>query len=89
MLYGHFSAPNFQMFQALRPNLDKDIYDLACACVDKDHKKRPTAYQLFERIRNNISNKKGPADFPGKPFAEWESDEKIRAYMEEMLALDT
>lgn len=73
------------MFKGLRPNLDKDIYNLACECVDKDQNKRPTVYQLFYRISTNITNKTGPESFTGKPFAEWESDEKIREYMGNIL----
>ncbi|KAI0458861.1 hypothetical protein F5B21DRAFT_370469, partial [Xylaria acuta] len=89
MLFEYFSTPSFQAFQVLRPNIDKDLYDLTKECTDINHRKRPSAFQLLQRIQTNISNKKGPENFPGKQFADWESDERIREYMNEMLSLDT
>ncbi|KAI8948743.1 hypothetical protein F4801DRAFT_581145 [Xylaria longipes] len=89
VLFEYFPTPSFQAFQALRPNIDKDLYDLATECADVDHRKRPSAFQLLQRIQTNISNKKGPENFQGKQFVQWESDERIREYMNEMLSLDT
>ncbi|KAI0439477.1 hypothetical protein F4803DRAFT_568474 [Xylaria telfairii] len=88
MLFHYFRASSFQAFQVLRPNLEKDLYDLAKECADDDHRKRPSASQLLQKIQTNISNKTGPMDFPGKQFAEWESNGRIREYMNEILPLN-
>ncbi|KAI1133798.1 hypothetical protein F5Y10DRAFT_228577 [Nemania abortiva] len=84
MLLGYFPTASFRAFQALRPNVDKDVYELANECANSDCRKRPSAFQLLQRIETNISNKKGPEDFAGKPFSEWESEERIRQYMNEI-----
>ncbi|KAH8163994.1 hypothetical protein CIB48_g4274 [Xylaria polymorpha] len=88
MLFDYFRASSFQTFQVLRPNLDEDLYNLAKECADADHRRRPSAFQLLQKIQTNISNKRGPEDFLGKQFAEWESNDRIREYMNEMLPLN-
>ncbi|RWA07662.1 hypothetical protein EKO27_g7431 [Xylaria grammica] len=83
-MFEYFQTPTFRAFRALRPNIDEDLYNLASECAHVDHTKRPSAFQLLQRIEANISKKTGPESFPGKPFADWESDQRIREYMTEI-----
>ncbi len=87
MLHEYFPTPSFQAFKALRPNIDEDLYNLTRECADIDNRKQPSTFQLLQRIQTNISSKRGPDNFPGIPFAEWESDERIQEYMDDMLDL--
>lgn len=84
-LYDHFKAKTEKDFFEQRKNLDKDLYDLVGRCVSKSHRDRPTLKELFTAVQNAIKNKTGPGNFQGKLFAEWESDEKIREYVQEMI----
>lgn len=82
-LYGHFATPR-ATFLAMRPNLDRDLYDLACRCASADHKLRPTLAELISTVQNATQNKTGPQHFPGAPQSAWESDEKIAQYVRDM-----
>lgn len=84
-LYGHFTTNPPAIFFAMRPNLDQDLYNLACRCASADGKLRPPLAKLFATVQSALRDKTGPQDFPGAPFAVWESDEKIDQYVREMI----
>ncbi|KAI0541196.1 hypothetical protein GGR58DRAFT_519940 [Xylaria digitata] len=84
-LYGHSGVDTPERFFRYNKNLDEDIYYLATRCADPDHTKRPGANELFNTVHNFTLRKTGPEHFPGKRFAEWESDEKIKEFMHDVL----
>ncbi|KAI3336259.1 hypothetical protein F4824DRAFT_500339 [Ustulina deusta] len=85
-LYGHSHSDTPDKFFRYNRNLDEDIYYLATRCADPDHTKRPGVNELYNTVHNATLTKTGPQNFLGKPFAEWESDDKIRQFMDEVLS---
>ncbi|KAI1422397.1 hypothetical protein F5Y12DRAFT_786776 [Xylaria sp. FL1777] len=84
-MYGHSALDTPEKFFQYDRNLDEDIYYLAIRCADPDHTKRPGVNELYNTVHNAVLKKTGPQHFPGKRFAEWESDDKIREFMDEVL----
>ncbi|TGJ87628.1 hypothetical protein E0Z10_g1126 [Xylaria hypoxylon] len=84
-LYGHSSVDTPAKFFKYNKNLDEEIYYLATRCADPDHTKRPGVNELYNTVHNATLRKTGPEHFPGKRFAQWESDNKIREFMNDVL----
>ncbi|KAI1120834.1 hypothetical protein F5Y10DRAFT_272692 [Nemania abortiva] len=84
-LYGHSNSDTPERFFRYNKNLDEDIYHLATRCTDPDHTKRPGANELYNAVHGATITKTGPQHFEGKRFAEWESDDKIKEFMNDVL----
>ncbi|KAI0965615.1 hypothetical protein F4678DRAFT_467298 [Xylaria arbuscula] len=84
-IYGHSISHSPARFFRYNRNLDEDIYYLATRCADPDHTKRPGVNELYRIVHNATIRKTGPEHFQGKQFADWESDVKVKQFMDETL----
>ncbi|KAI1302537.1 hypothetical protein F5Y03DRAFT_396519 [Xylaria venustula] len=85
LIYGHSISDSPARFFRYNRNLDEDIYYLATRCADPDHTKRPGANELYNIVHNATIRKTRPQHFQGKQFADWESDVRIKQFMDEIL----
>ncbi|KAI1500185.1 hypothetical protein F5X99DRAFT_387298 [Biscogniauxia marginata] len=66
-------------------NSDTELEDLVFECCEPLAVNRPSLARLWRVIQNALNIKTGPQSFPGKPRAQWETDDMIRQYVQNFI----